>query len=61
MDDANGRAAAGQIALRAPKADDEECVVVATRRVGVISRASRWEPLASARGSWTLVQRKRDC
>ena len=34
MDDANGRVAAGQIALRAPKAHDEECVVVATEKRG---------------------------
>ncbi len=32
MDDASGRAAMGQIALRAPKAHDEECVVVATEK-----------------------------
>ena len=34
MDDASGRVATGQIALRAQKAHDEECVVVATEKRG---------------------------
>jgi hypothetical protein len=38
MDDASGRVAAGQIALRAQKAHDEECVVVATREAHALFR-----------------------
>ena len=51
MDDASGRAAAGQIPLRAQKAHDEECVIGGSPLVGA--------PCFS-KGSWTLVQRKRD-
>jgi hypothetical protein len=41
MDDASGRVAAGQIALRARKAHDEECVVVATGEEWALFREGR--------------------
>lgn len=58
MDDASGRAAAGQIGLWAQKAHDEECVVVATEKRGHYFESLSVGAPCFSKGSWTSVQRK---